>query len=386
MIAYFDCFSGISGDMILGALIDLGVDHRWLKDSLNNMPLSGFELEILKVKRGGITAIDVDVIQKGNLKSVDYKKIQELIKNSNLKESVKETVLKIFSKIAVAEALIHGCHVDNVHFHEVGAIDSIVDIVGVCLCFDYLKIDEFFSSKLPVGSGFIRCEHGILPVPVPATVKILENVPVFGRTGVSREFVTPTGAAIISVVVKSFGPVPDFIIEKSGYGAGKSEGDKIPNLLRIILGSSDDRQKDNITVIETNIDDMNPEIYGYVMESLYKDGAIDVFFTPVFMKKNRPGTKITVLCDRMKKSIMINRLLSETTSLGVRTYGVERYILAREKIEVTTEYGVLAAKLVITPDGCKKIVPEYEVCKKIAQEKQIPIKNIFDSLTGLNFR
>ncbi len=179
MIAYFDCFSGISGDMILGALIDLGVDHRWLKDSLNNMPLSGFELEILKVKRGGITATDVDVIQKGNLKSVDYKKIQELIKNSNLKESVKETALKIFSKIAVAEALIHGCHVDNVHFHEVGAIDSIVDIVGVCLCFDYLKIDEFFSSKLPVGSGFIRCEHGILPVPAPATVKILENVPVW---------------------------------------------------------------------------------------------------------------------------------------------------------------------------------------------------------------
>lgn len=384
MLAYFDCFSGISGDMTLGALIDLGVPVEWLKKSLKSIPLSGFDLAVTGVSRNGIHAKRVQVDAEDDAQSRYYADIRSLIEKSPLPTNVKKTSLDIFEKIAVAEATIHDCPIEKVHFHEVGGIDAIIDIVGTALCVDYLKLEKIFASRIPLGNGFVSCSHGTLPVPAPATLKILKGVPIYG-TEIPHELVTPTGAAIVVTLAESFGRMPDMIVEKSGYGAGKRELESIPNLLRIITGTAVDRQtgrqQDSIVMVETCIDDMNPEVFSFLMERLFAEGALDVYWIPVFMKKNRPGTMVQALCRKDQKNAVIACILSETTSSGVRFYDVERCILEREKITIDTVYGSLQAKRIVSPDGSERVVPEYEVCKKIALEKNIPIRIVYDEIT-----
>ncbi|MDO9565941.1 MAG: nickel pincer cofactor biosynthesis protein LarC [Candidatus Desulfaltia sp.] len=383
MIAYFDCFSGISGDMTLGAFIDLGVPVKWLEESLCAIPLTGFDIAVSSVVRHGITAKSVHVYSEDNAQSRDYTEIRSLIEKSALSVMVKENSLKIFERLANAESKIHGCPAEKVHFHEVGGIDAIADIVGAALCVEYLGIKRITASSLALGTGFVSCRHGTLPVPAPATLEILKGIPVFG-SGITHELVTPTGAAIIATLAESYGPMPDMVIKKTGYGAGKQDIQSKPNLLRIIAGTPQNHQtgcqKETIVVIETCIDDMNPEIFGFVMDRLFEDGALDVYWIPVFMKKNRPGTMMQVLCRKSRKDIIIKRILSETTSSGVRYYNVERAILAREEIIVKTGYGRIKAKRITDPAGSMRIVPEYEACKKIALEKNIPIRVVYDTI------
>lgn len=381
MIAYFDCFSGISGDMTLGAFIDLGVPVKWLTETLRSIPLTGFDIAVSSVSRHGITAKSVHVYSEDDAESRDYTKIRSLIEKSALSVMVKKKSLKIFERLANAESKIHGCPAEKVHFHELGGIDAIADIVGAALCIEHLGIKRITASSLPLGTGFVSCGHGTLPVPSPATLEILKGIPVFG-SGIACELVTPTGAAIIATLAESYGPMPDMAIEKTGYGAGKQEIESKPNLLRIIAGTpknhQTDCQKETVVMIETCIDDMNPEIFGFVMDRLFEDGALDVYWIPVFMKKNRPGTIMQVLCRKSQKEAIINRILSETTSSGLRYYDVERALLAREEIIVKTGYGMIKAKRITDLTGGMRIVPEYEVCKKIALEKNIPIRIVYD--------
>ncbi len=379
MIAYFDCFSGISGDMTLGALIDLGVPVKWLKDSLEKIPLSGFDLSVATVSRNGIQAKSVDVRVVDDVKSRDYAEIISMIEKSYLSPNIKQKSLDIFEKIADAEAAIHGCLKKNVHFHEVGGIDAVVDIVGTVLCVDYLGIARVISSRIPLGRGFVSCQHGTLPVPAPATLCILKGVPVYG-TQIPQELVTPTGAAIIVALAESFEEIPEMIIEKTGYGAGKRELETIPNLLRIITGKALIQKKDTITIIETCIDDMNPEVFGFLMDRLFENGALDVYWIPIFMKKNRPGTMVQVLCPEDCREIVIDCILSETTSLGVRYYDAKRRVLARESVLMETAYGEIAVKRIVALNGSIRMAPEYEVCRKIALEKNIPIRIVYDTI------
>lgn len=384
MIAYFDCFSGISGDMTLGAFIDLGVPTDWLKDNLGKLLLTGFDLTVRTVHRHGVHAksVSVDVIEQDH--SRHYSDIIKLIDNSALSNSIKERSLDIFDRIAAAESHIHGCPKESVHFHEVGAVDAIVDIVGTALCVDYLRIDRIISSHIPLGKGFVSCQHGKLPVPAPATVEILRGIPVYG-SDIPYELVTPTGAAIISSLADAFEPIPGMEIEGVGYGAGSRDLEQRPNLLRIMIGQAkgDETgvQNDQLLIIETCIDDMNPEFFGFLMERLFEDGALDVYWIPVFMKKNRPGTMVQVLCRMYQKEAIANRILTETTSIGVRYYEVVRSILSREPAEIETVFGAVAVKKVENPDGSIRVVPEYEVCRRIALEKNLPLRTVYERIS-----
>lgn len=382
MIAYFDCFSGISGDMTLGAFIDLGVSIDWLKENIKNIPLNDFELSVSSVFKNGISAKQIEVKTAGSLASRNYSQLLSLLSKSSLSANIKDMSIAVFEIIAEAEAQIHACAKEKVHFHELGGVDSIVDIVGAALCINYLGITKLYSSKIPISSGFVNCGHGKIPVPPPAVLSILKDVPVYG-VDIKMEIVTPTGAAILKALCQSFGTFPDMIVEKAGYGAGKYDFEHIPNLLRIITGrdtACEIYQKDVILQIETCIDDMNPEIFGFLMDRLFEDGALDVYWAPVYMKKNRPGTKICVICSHYKKDAVINRILSETTTTGIRYYELERKKLSRRQAEMKTSYGVVSVKCITNPDGTMRFAPEYEVCKKIALEKRIPLKNVYENI------
>ena len=383
MQAYFDCFSGISGDMTLGALIDLGTPVDWLQKELSQLPLNGFQLTVTHVMRNGIRATFVSVEIEDAGHSRDYKKIKSLLENCPLSDAVKSRSLIIFERLARAEAGIHGCSPDEVHFHEVGGVDAIIDIVGTALCLEKLGINQVISSRIPLGSGFVDCRHGKLPVPAPATIEILKDAAVYG-TDVACELVTPTGAAIITSLTESFGPLPQMRVKKIGYGAGQRELLDRPNLLRVIAGTSagstDELQTDEIIILETCIDDMNPELFGYIMERLFADGALDVYWIPVHMKKNRPGTLIQVLCEEEGKDRLIQRLLSETTSLGVRYYKAARKLLAREQLTIRTSFGEIQVKRVKDPDGRERLVPEYDVCREIALKRNLPLRVVYDTI------
>jgi uncharacterized protein (TIGR00299 family) protein len=378
MIAHFDCFSGISGDMTLGAFVDLGVPVDWLEETLKTNLLTDFDLVVTATSKMGIAAKKIDVIAKDQT-ARNYAVIREMIDSSSLQRPVKALSLKMFEKLAKAESKIHGCPMDHVHFHEVGGVDAIVDIVGTALCVDFLGLKKVSASKIPTGNGFVNCSHGKLPVPAPATIEILKNIPVVG-TDVPFELVTPTGAVIVSTLAESFGKMPDMLVSKIGYGSGTRDLDSRPNLLRIFIGKSA-FVSDTVVMIETAIDDMNPEIYGFLMERLFEDGALDVNLVPVFMKKNRPGTLLQVLCHHKEKESIINRILTETTTLGVRFYDVERRLLDREAVTLETEYGPVSAKKVISPDGCIRIVPEYAVCRMIAAKNNIPIRTVYKKIS-----
>lgn len=384
MLAYFDCFSGISGDMTLGAFIDLGVPVKWLKERLSDhLALKDFDLSVQPAMRHGLTAQKVTVSVKNHPVSRDYTAIEKMIRKSALSTFVKETSLNIFEKLAMAESDIHNVAKEKIHFHEVGGVDAVVDIVGTALCIEYLGIVQIHASKIPLGSGFVKCEHGTIPIPSPATVSILKGVPVYD-SGVRHEIVTPTGAAIIAALADQFGGMPEMVIHKIGMGAGTRDLQKVPNLLRIMTGELSPHESDSIIIIETCIDDMNPEIYGFLMDRLLENGALDVYWIPVHMKKNRPGTKIQVLCHAGERDKIIRLVLSETTSTGVRFYEANRRILKREQVRVNSRYGQIEVKRIRKPDGTIRIVPEYEVCKTIAREKNIPILKVYRSIIREN--
>jgi uncharacterized protein (TIGR00299 family) protein len=388
MLAYFDCFSGISGDMTLGALIDLGVPLKYLEDRLNSIPLKDFDITVTPVYRNGIHAVSVSVGAYDDQTVRNFTDIRSLIVDCPLSERIKSTSLQIFKRLAAAEAHIHRFSIEKVHFHEAGGIDAIVDIVGTAIGLDYLGIKSIIASPIPLGTGFVTYRHGKLPVPAPATLNILKGVPVYG-TDISHELVTPTGAAIIVTLAEGFGTMPDMTMTGIGYGAGQRELEAGPNLLRIITGtrsetatgSPDVKLEDHITILETCIDDMNPELFGYLMDRLFADGALDVYWIPVYMKKNRPATMLQVICHPNDKDSLIRRILSETTTLGVRYYESRRRLLWRDRFEVKTTYGDIAVKRIKDLQGNIRIVPEYEVCEKIAREQNIPLRIVYDTIT-----
>ena len=383
MLAYLDCFSGISGDMALGALVDLGLPLEWLQQELEQIPLSGFTLRASSVERHGISACQVKVSTKAKAPSRTYADIKALIENSALAPDVKERSLEIFTNLAAVESQIHNCALEAVHFHEVGGVDAIVDIVGTCLGLSHLGITQVNASRLPLGSGFVQCQHGSLPVPSPATVALLKGVPVYG-TDIDSELVTPTGAALVTGLASSFGPIPPVKMVKVGYGAGSRDIPTRPNLLRILCGhttaDSHLELQDEIMVVETSIDDMNPEFYSFLVERLFELGVLDVYMIPVFMKKNRPGTLLQALCPIDRYPEISRHILTETTSIGVRHYPVQRQILKRRQVQIDTSFGPVEVKEIVGPEGEVRRVPEFEVCRKIARERGKPLRVIYERI------
>jgi uncharacterized protein (TIGR00299 family) protein len=392
---YFDCISGISGDMTLAALVDLGIDKDLLIHELQKLNLPGWKIEISQTSKHGIGAKRVEVILDESSHSHTHSHhhsheehshihrtmadIASLIDNSSISEKAKKSAKDIFMRLAVAEAKIHGTTPDKVHFHEVGAVDSIIDIVGVAICLDILSPDRIISSVLRDGYGFTQCQHGTIPVPVPAVIEMLATRGVsFRQSDIEGELITPTGAAIILEVAESFGTMPEMRIMKIGYGAGKKDF-SIPNILRLVWGEiSETAFSSSVTVIETNIDDTTPEVLGYVMEKLFDAGAKDVFFTPVFMKKQRPATQLTVLCSESQVSVMEQILFTETSTIGLRKYPVHRTCLPREIVKVATAYGEVQAKKV-SFDSTTRFALEYDDARRLAKEKNVPLIEIYRS-------
>jgi len=391
-IAYFDCFAGASGDMIVGALIDAGVDFRLLKDELKKLRLRGYRLSAAKTAKSGLAAVkfDVELTEKhdhgrgrGRRRGLHHRNLDDIVRiidASGLAGSVKDRSKAVFRRLAEAEARVHSRPVDEIHFHEVGAVDAIVDIVGAVIGLDALGIGEVRASGLHLGSGFVDCAHGRLPVPPPAVVELLKGIPAYS-TDVKGELVTPTGAAILSTLAAGFGPLPEMRIEKTGYGAGFKDL-AIPNVLRLVVGESGtDLEQDRIRMIETNIDDMNPQFYEYIMEKLFTEGARDVFLTPIIMKKSRPGLVLSVLATDDRIEALTEIILRETTTLGVRISDFrKRMILGREIVPLKTGWGEVRVKIRSLTENEKTFAPEYEDCKRIARERGLPIQTVFDAV------
>lgn len=379
-ILYYDCFAGISGDMNLGALIDLGVDASFLTSELEKLNIEGFHLEIKKDQRRGISGTKADVIieNQENEKHRHLRHVEEIVNGSSLSENIKINALKIFDLIAVAEAKIHNISKERVHFHEVGALDSIADIVGAAICLDYLKVDKVMSSSIQLGGGMVKCAHGIMPVPAPATAEIVMNVPV--KTGlVNHEATTPTGAAILVATVDEFTDKIDFQITKTGYGIGNRDSE-VPNVLRVYLCEDSNSLKDVNTeeaiVLESNIDDMNPEHYEFLLEQLFADGANDAWISPVIMKKSRPAVTLSVLCKEVLADKMKAIIFSNSTSIGLREYRVKKNMLRREESTVETTFGTVRIKQSFFNGKLVRSKPEFEDCKRLAEKHQITISEI----------
>jgi uncharacterized protein (TIGR00299 family) protein len=443
-ILYYDCFCGISGDMNLAALIDLGVPKEYLLEELTKLNLnSEFKINIEKSAKLGITGTRVDVLLNNNTQMPEealsnnkhdhthvhdhfntnehshtyepghihthehdesnhhhndshsehshnhehhhrnLKDIEDIINSSDLSDKVKKLSLDMFIKVAEAEAKVHGKEIYEVHFHEVGAIDSIVDIVGAAICIDYLNVDKIIASPIQVGGGFVKCAHGLMPVPAPATTEILKNIPI--NTGIVQfETTTPTGAAIIAANVKEFTSKMNFSINNVAYGIGHKDLE-IPNVLRVYLGETESlEQIEEQYILETNIDDMNPELYGYVEEKLFDAGALDVYKSSIFMKKGRPGIKLSVLINEKIEKDILDIIFEETTSIGVRKYKVEKIMLNREFSKVETEYGDITIKKSYYNGNLVKYKPEYEECRTIAKEQNISIDKIYKAVYKKN--
>ncbi|MEW6615955.1 MAG: nickel pincer cofactor biosynthesis protein LarC [Thermodesulfobacteriota bacterium] len=378
-IAYLDCFSGISGNMILGAMMDLGLPKTKLEEELDKLSLSGYEITCSTEARMEINGSRVKVI----LKETDshhrsFSDIKNLINGSSLDKDTKELSIRVFQRLAEAEAKIHKKDIDDIHFHEVGAVDSIVDVVGAAVGIKHFGIQEIYASRIPLGSGFVTCQHGALPLPAPATMELLKGKPVY-ESGIMGELVTPTGAAIITTLTDKFGRMPSMIISDIGYGVGDKEFQEVPNLLRVVLGDDErERETDRVTVVETNIDDMNPEVYDFLMERLFEEGALDVSLSPLQMKKNRPSVMLRVICHGGDKSRVIDTILKESTSFGVRYYEVDRVKVPRRLKEVETRFGKVKVKIYQDNDAVINVSPEYEDCKKIAKEKKVPLKRVYN--------
>jgi uncharacterized protein (TIGR00299 family) protein len=394
-ILYYDCFSGISGDMNLGALIDLGIDKNYLINELSKLKIDGYKISVEKTVKNGISGTKVDVILNHHHHDHDehnhhhhhhrnLKDIENIINSSDLDSNIKDISLGIFKKVAEAEAKVHNKSIEEVHFHEVGAVDSIVDIVGAAICFAYLKVDKVISSTVEAGSGFVKCAHGLLPVPAPATVEILKNIPL--KSNIPFEATTPTGAAIIAYLADEFKDNKNFKINKIGYGIGNKDNKDIPNVLRVFLAEELDQKtsrpngeflQGEAEVLECNIDDMNPEMYEYIMELLFKEGALDVYLTPIIMKKGRPGIKLSVVYNKEQEKEIEKIILTETTTLGFRKYKVQRNMLRREFNKVKTKYGEFTIKNSYYGEKRVKYKAEYDECKKAALENDVSINEIY---------
>ncbi|MDD4565802.1 MAG: nickel pincer cofactor biosynthesis protein LarC [Eubacteriales bacterium] len=418
-ILYFDCFAGISGDMCLGALIDLGLDKSALMSELNKLGVKGYDIEIKRNNMFSISGTDVKVTlneiedrvhknheghdqethSHGNEHNHQYDDkersladIRHMIQASGISKKAKDLSIAIFTEIAQAEAAVHGKSIEEVHFHEVGAVDSIVDIVGTAICIDMLKADRIFCSPVHEGQGFIHCRHGRLPVPVPAVIKMLEGSGISIVTeDIEAELVTPTGFGILKTVSESSGKMPEMLVERVGYGFGKTETGSL-NALRVIMGSknveaafvkaddmSQEKTREKVTLLETNIDDSTGEILGYTMEKLMKAGALDLWYTPIQMKKNRPACMLSVLCRVNDMENISNIIFNETSTIGIRIRETERIALKREIIIVKTDMGKVRVKSV-TVQGLEKIQPEYEDCARLAEENNISLNKVYEAV------
>jgi pyridinium-3,5-bisthiocarboxylic acid mononucleotide nickel chelatase len=382
-ILYFDCYSGISGDMTLGALLDLGLDLDRLRTALAGLPLGGYRLSAEKVMRGGLSGTRLQVIVENEQQQARHlPQILALINEANLPDPIKKMSGLIFNNLAEAEAAVHGTTVDQVHFHEVGAVDAIVDIVGTAAALHLLEVTKVYSSPLPMGSGEIKTAHGVLPLPAPATLELLARRKATVRGSLERfELVTPTGAAIITTIAKVFGPLPDFTLQAVGYGAGSYELSK-PNFLRLLLGQDDetaDLYTDELIQLEANMDDLNPEIYGYLIDQLFACGALDVFFTPIQMKKNRPAVQLTVLTPPHLLNSIRDLVFRETSTLGLRLHRLEKVMKPREIGQVETKWGVIRIKYCPERAGepIFQYAPEYEDCCQIARLSGLPLKEVY---------
>ena len=370
-ICYLDAFSGISGDMTVGALIDAGADASAVVLALDSLG-TGAQFKIEKTKRGGITASKFRVVGGHATGHQNLKNILALIDGSGLPEAVKQASSAVFQRLGEAEAKVHDIPIEKVHFHEVGAVDSICDIVGACAAFDLLDVDEIHSSPVNVGSGTVKTDHGVLPVPAPATAELLSGKPVYAR-GPSVELTTPTGAAIASTLAIEFGPLPPMQISSTGYGAGDRDFQEHANVLRVLIGeTSAAEEATTVAVLEANIDDSSPQVLGYAMERLLEAGALDVTLESVLMKKNRPGTLVRVIAKPEDREALAQMMFSETSTLGLRIYSAERRVKERHIVEVETPHGKV--KIKIAENG--SFAPEYEDCRKLARETGVPLKQI----------
>ncbi len=389
---YFDCFAGASGNMILGALVALGVDEKELVGQIKLLDIADFEIEFTTKDKSGISAIHAEVKVPHEHAHRHLHHIEKIINDSRLSDSVKNRAVEIFTRLAEAEAKIHGIEVKKVHFHEVGAMDAIIDVVGACIGFEILGIEKFVCSKIHVGSGFAKMAHGKFPVPPPAVAELLRNAPVYS-TEIEGELMTPTGAAIIATVCDEFGQIPEMTIEKTAYGAGTRDYKDFPNALRLMLGTVSpakaksgkstkdfyDKQRTTnkeLTIIETNLDDVSPEILGFVMEKAFESGALDCWFTAIQMKKNRPATMLTILCRKSDKNKFIALLVRETPTLGVRIGEIERICLEREISEIDTKFGKIPVKIARFGDEIVNIKPEFETLKEIARREDLPLREV----------
>lgn len=371
--------------MILAALVGLGVDKTVLLEQLRRLNISDFDIEFSAVDRSGISAVYADVKVPHEHVHRHLSDVKKIINESSLSKAVKGRAGDIFTRLAEAEAKIHGIEVEKVHFHEVGAMDAIVDVVGACIGFELLEIENFACSKIHVGSGFTKMAHGRFPIPPPAVAELLGGAPIYS-TDIEGELITPTGAAIISTVCDSYGTIPELKVEQTGYGAGTREYKDFPNALRLIMGtvessidaySNSRRPKaQDLLLLETNIDDLSPQILGYVMEKAFELGALDCWFTPIQMKKNRPATMVSVLCDLAKKDEITALLYSETSTLGVRVTSVDRECLSREVIKVQTEHGDVDVKIARFDGRVVNAKPEYDQLREIATRTNRPFKEV----------
>jgi pyridinium-3,5-bisthiocarboxylic acid mononucleotide nickel chelatase len=376
---YFDCFAGASGDMILGALVAAGVDPNFLREQLSLLSVDGFSVDFETVNRSGLSATYARVETAPEHKHRHLSDIKQIIEGSGLSDAVKQRAVQIFTRLAEAEACVHNEPVDHVHFHEVGALDAIVDVVGAAICFDALKIERFVSSPLHVGSGMVKMAHGQFPIPPPAVTELLKGVP-FYATEIKGELLTPTGAAIITTVCSDYGPIPEMKTDATGYGAGTREYPDFPNVLRVLVGETESEPTDErLWMLETNLDDASPQIIGHVMDRVLELGALDCFFTPVQMKKNRPGVLLSVLCAHDEKEGVMKLLFTETTTLGVRSYEVARRALQRSVVRVETQYGPIDVKVAHLDGRVVNEMPEFEQCRQAATKAGVPLKIVEDA-------
>jgi uncharacterized protein (TIGR00299 family) protein len=386
-IAYFDCIAGASGDMILGALLDAGLPEATLRKELDALHLDDFRLECRPVVKNGFRATKVDVIVRDDVSERHLADVARIIGRSDLPATLQERAMAIFRRLCQVEARIHGSSIEDVHLHELGGVDTIVDVVGALAGLDALGIDSVCASPLPVGRGFTQGAHGRIPLPAPATVALLEGVPIQG-TELDMELVTPTGAALLSTLAEDFGPIPAMTLTAVGYGAGTRDL-PIPNLLRILIGErppGEGARVETLVLLETNVDDMNPEFYDYVMGRLFGAGALDVFLSPIQMKKNRPATVVHVLCSRDHVEAVRAVLLTETTTLGVRQAEVTRYALPRSVETVETPYGSVRVKVARWGQGETKSAPEYEDCRRLAERHDVPLREVYRAVEQAQLR
>ncbi|MFC1891114.1 nickel pincer cofactor biosynthesis protein LarC [Thermodesulfobacteriota bacterium] len=384
-IAYLDCFSGISGDMFLGGLLDAGLPFSSLKKAIETLGISGYSLESKQDMKNDLSATRFTVnVEHGEHTHRGLSDIKKIIEQGGLSDNVKKKSIRIFESIAREEGKIHGRSPDEIHFHEVGAVDSIIDIVGTVFGIEYMGIESISVSSLPLGSGFVESGHGRIPIPAPATIALLKDVPVYD-SGLKCEMVTPTGAVLVKELADSFGSMPPMVVDRIGYGAGTRDLSDRPNMLRIIIGKeASEKQVETVVLLEANLDDTNPECLGFLMDRLLKEGALDVVFCPVQMKKNRPGTQLQVIGRVHQMEDLMNIIFRECSTLGVRFRYSQRKVLNRSQEEIESPWGKMIIKKATLPDGSSKILPEYEVCKKIAEENNLPLNDIYSWVQARN--